>query len=297
MISSQFKFSIDGKDRLMPQHTCLWSSRDTPWKGLAADYMRNEQSMDVDQVFYATHPMVALFMQGESIVNWRARGRAFAEKIEPGMMILLDKGYELSQLSIAGGSEVIFVELDSKILERWNEGDATRFPNIHPHIIDRDVTVQFLMRSIYEELNNGCHSGGLYAESISVALISYLRSHYAVVQPPIKTSDHGLSLGKLNKVHEFIQDNIASDHSVEDLASTVGLSPSHFCRSFKQATGISPYQYVLRARIERAKAMLEFGKSSAAEIASFLGFSSHSHFSDVFRKQTGMSPTAYLEQC
>lgn len=296
MTDSQFKFSIDGKFRPFPKHTCLWSSRDTSWAGLPADCLRNDQSVDLSASFYAPRPMVALFLSGESSVRWHTEDGAFEESIKPGMMIFLDKSYQLSQLTISGGSEIVIVELNEPMIHRWLDADPTSFSYIQPHIISSDSRVKFLIKSICDEISGGCRSGSVFAESISVALVTYLQSHYSAIKPIVRASEQGLPSFKLRMLHDYIHDDIGSDHSVEELAEKVGLSPSHFCRSFKQATGISPYQYVLQARVDRAKSMLAAGVNSVSEIALVLGFSSQSHFSDVFRKQVGMSPTTYIKQ-
>ncbi|MGE4337694.1 MAG: helix-turn-helix domain-containing protein [Pigmentiphaga sp.] len=79
--------------------------------------------------------------------------------------------------------------------------------------------------------------------------------------------------------------------SVVELARSVGLSPDHFSRAFKAATGRSPHQAITEARIERAKALLANTGLSMTELAVELGFSSSAHFSSRFRQVTGFSPT------
>ncbi|WP_302885419.1 helix-turn-helix domain-containing protein [Kovacikia minuta] len=78
-----------------------------------------------------------------------------------------------------------------------------------------------------------------------------------------------------------------------DLSSLLGMSEFYFSRQFKQATGISPYQYLLQQRIERAKQLLKRSNHSIADIALTCGFNSHSHLSKQFRQLTGTTPKAY----
>jgi len=75
------------------------------------------------------------------------------------------------------------------------------------------------------------------------------------------------------------------------MAATAGLSVFHFCRSFKQSTGMTPRQYQLYRRIERAKELLADRSLSLASLSVAVGFSSRSHFSTGFRKIAGTSPT------
>jgi AraC-like DNA-binding protein len=82
---------------------------------------------------------------------------------------------------------------------------------------------------------------------------------------------------------------------IEHLAASLGLSTTHFYRVFKQHTGLSPYQYHLQLRIERAKQMLHGTSISIKEIASALAFESPFHFSSAFKKKTGRSPSQWRQ--
>ena len=106
----------------------------------------------------------------------------------------------------------------------------------------------------------------------------------------------GLSPAKLRLVKAFVNENLASGLSLTDIASLVRMGPCHFARAFKESTGLSPHQYVLRRRIDRAVEMLKDERSSLAGIAYDLGFSSQGHFTTVFRKFTGTQPSSYRER-
>jgi AraC family transcriptional regulator len=77
------------------------------------------------------------------------------------------------------------------------------------------------------------------------------------------------------------------------LAEEAGLSPYHFSKAFKASLGVPPWRYVTERRIHRAKELLLDRCRSITEIAHDLGFSSHSHFTDVFRKKTGRAPSRF----
>ena len=101
----------------------------------------------------------------------------------------------------------------------------------------------------------------------------------------------------LNKVSRYVRANLNREITLKDLAKSVAMSESKFARSFKARTGITPYQYVLKERLEVAKDMLRYqANMSLLEIADATGFSSQSHFSTVFKKSTSITPLKYRRQ-
>jgi AraC family transcriptional regulator len=102
-----------------------------------------------------------------------------------------------------------------------------------------------------------------------------------------------LNAAKLARLDQFIEANIALPIGLSDLANQIGLSEYYFCRCFKQATGVSPYQYVLKKRIEHACAFLRRDDISIQDVAFASGFGDPVQFSKQFRRAHGVTPTAY----
>jgi AraC family transcriptional regulator len=92
---------------------------------------------------------------------------------------------------------------------------------------------------------------------------------------------------------DYINEYLGQDIKLTDLAALVDMSQFHFSHRFKQAIGVSPYQYLLQQRVERAKQLLKQTERSIVDIALECGFSSHSHLSKQFRQLTGITPKAY----
>ena len=84
--------------------------------------------------------------------------------------------------------------------------------------------------------------------------------------------------------------------SVGELAARTAMSERTFLRRFREATGVSPVDYLLRARIRRAMELLDrrAAKLSISEIASRCGFEDSNYFTRQFRRRTGKSPGEYL---
>ncbi len=98
----------------------------------------------------------------------------------------------------------------------------------------------------------------------------------------------------LRQVKDFIQDNIQSDLSLEDLSQHANISKYHFLRMFRQQFGITPHQYVLNCRVNRARQDLQAGVD-LDDIVYAYGFSDLSHFNRRFKPIFGMTPKQYQQ--
>jgi AraC family transcriptional regulator len=95
---------------------------------------------------------------------------------------------------------------------------------------------------------------------------------------------------KLARVIEYINYHLGEALSLEMIAGVAEISPSYFLTLFKQSTGLAPHQYVVRQRIEQAKALLTQTRLPIAEIASRTGFADQSHLTRLMRRRTGLTP-------
>lgn len=98
---------------------------------------------------------------------------------------------------------------------------------------------------------------------------------------------------RIHHIMNAILSRPEEEHSIEELAAQAGVTPTHFCRIFKKATGVSPHQYVMKARLNRAQHLLEQSEASMATIADSLGFTSQSHFTRAFRQFAGETPSDF----
>jgi AraC-like DNA-binding protein len=102
-----------------------------------------------------------------------------------------------------------------------------------------------------------------------------------------------LPASSVKRVIDYINDQLAAPHSLDELATTAGFSAFHFARLFKATLGLTPHQYLTWQRILRAQLLLANGSMPMIQIATQLGFDSSSHFAATFRKFTGVTPTSF----
>ncbi|MBI4779804.1 MAG: helix-turn-helix domain-containing protein [Oscillatoriophycideae cyanobacterium NC_groundwater_1537_Pr4_S-0.65um_50_18] len=157
----------------------------------------------------------------------------------------------------------------------------------------RDPQIEAIGRLLLSELHRGQPTSRLYVESLANVLAVHLIRQYTNVQPVLLGYEGGLPHHQLIQVLDYVDAHLHQDIKLADLAALLSISQFHFSHQFKQATGISPYQYLLQQRIERAKQLLKQSDRSIADIAVLCGFNSHSHLSKQFRQLTGTTPKAY----
>jgi len=149
---------------------------------------------------------------------------------------------------------------------------------------------------LYNELLANCPSGKLFGEYMGLSFATALVTSHSSARARLTDYRGGLSPYKLRQVIAFINDNLSSNVSLAEMANLLQMGPCHFARAFKESTGLSPHQYVLRRRVERALQMLKETSTNLVDIAYDLGFSSQGHFTTVFSKIVGVSPSSYREQ-
>lgn len=99
---------------------------------------------------------------------------------------------------------------------------------------------------------------------------------------------------RLNSVYNYLLSSIHEKITLEKVASVANMSPTAFCRFFKQKTGKSFTQILNEIRVTHACRLLIEGKGKVAQIAFSSGFTNLSHFNSQFKKVTGKTPKAFM---
>jgi AraC family transcriptional regulator len=161
----------------------------------------------------------------------------------------------------------------------------------------QDELINQIGLSVLSEMTCPTAAGRMLVETSSLLLaarLAHSHSETELIQSPIG-SGHGLDGGRLRRVLAYVEEHLAEDITVADLANVACLSIFHFTRAFAGATGVPPHRYVSRRRLETARAMIATGCTSLSEIAHDCRFSSQSSFTRAFRRAVGMTPAEYRQ--
>ncbi len=156
-----------------------------------------------------------------------------------------------------------------------------------------DPHVEQIAHLLRLEAESGAPHGGLYAETLASALsVRLLQREQDFTRLPVLPAAVKVRT-ELRRAVTFIQDNLASDLSLDAIAQEAGLSSYHFARLFMEAFGVPPHQYIIQARIERAKMLITQNRLPLGEVAQHVGFSDQSHFNRHFKRLVGVTPRAF----
>ena len=159
----------------------------------------------------------------------------------------------------------------------------------------QDEVINQIGLSVLSEMMCPTAAGRMLVETSSLLLaarLAHSHSETELIRLPILTP-HRLDDVRLRRVLAYIEEHLAEDITVTDLANVACLSIFHFTRAFAAAMGVPPHRYVSRRRLETARAMIATGRASISEIAFHCRFSSQSSFTRAFRRATGVTPAEY----
>lgn len=160
---------------------------------------------------------------------------------------------------------------------------------LHNRVID-DPAVRALTLEISSEIESGAASGPLFVDSLLTAIVSRL-----LRMDERTATGRGLRPRELQVLREFIHDRLSSPIELAELAKLVHRSRFHFARLFRVSTGVPPHEFVIRARVERARDLLRgaCGERTVAGVAREVGFCSASHLTRHFVRLVGVTPSVW----
>jgi AraC family transcriptional regulator len=246
---------------------------------------------DTEPRHWVRHDQAFAMMLGPGSIEWGAK-RSALEKFD----------YAASDLALCdrhrgewvGLMKVPHLQLgisDAALMAAYDEPNGE--VELRPNRKFTDSRLGALVAVVHAEMIAGFPNGRLFLDSVEQAMAVTLISAHAVRQRPVQFSRGGLGPARLRRIKELVHAKMEDELSLGELAQAVGLTTAHFARMFRKATGETPHQFVLRQRLERAKAMLRAEDARILDVAVACGFKTQQHFAQVFRGVCGISPTEY----
>jgi AraC family transcriptional regulator len=277
--------------KMAPYEPCAASDR-LGWIGLEAARYRATLAFELD-VPALTHHKLVLCTRPPEELDMRFEGVKRHVPPPSGAIFVVPAGSpHWVRSSGRKGSLHVFLEPDlvTRVAAEAFDLDPARLSL--PPLDSLDLPhLRAVMWAVNAELTNGVAEGPLAAESLANVLAVHLIRHLQAPRRLARGRDGTLPRGRLRAVVEYIEEHLDVSPTLEQIAGVARLSPYHFARQFKQATGLPPHQYVILRRVERAKQLLLARTDlSLAEVAAHAGFSDQSHFCHHFKRLIGVTP-------
>jgi AraC family transcriptional regulator len=162
-------------------------------------------------------------------------------------------------------------------------------------VLERDERLARLARDLSGELVQEEAGQEMFIAALMEQTVIHLLRHHSNVRrsDELELSRVGLVDRRIRRAVELMHAHLDRDLPLEEIAAAAYLSPFHFARLFKKATGASPHAYLATLRAARAQTLLADTDLSITEISARVGYSSPSHFTKAFRQITGLTPRAF----
>lgn len=190
-------------------------------------------------------------------------------------------------------SDAVMITIDSRF---FDEKARQILGNAPCRVVERHAAVDPFLRDIGDSLRSDFRKHRFPTPEYLVSLASVVATHIArnYSKPTAAPEAHaGLAPHKLARVQAFVREHLGEPLKVERLAEHIHMSPYHFARMFKLATGQTPHTWILLQRIARASELLTQTDMPLLEVGASVGFLTQGHFTAVFHRYTGTTPRVY----
>lgn len=270
-------------------------------------------------------PKKVLLESGEAWIGfglqvWESRGESMPETVLPFDVIAVNEGIRTSEVHWTGQRPVsgkdatgmvgvlpmgipysarawaparcTAIGFQREMLEGFVGMNLSSGFELIPRYGVADDLVQSCSSALVSDARDGSPLGACYGETLAAALIAHLvRKHSNRTFKQQALGDPGVLRREL--IRQFIHDRLDEKLSLSTMAATVQMDMYSFAKWFKKSHGMPPHQYLLSARVDKAKGLLTATAESLVSIALKCGFSSQSHFCSVFARAVGTSPGEY----
>ena len=269
----------------------LLSSHEAKWKGILLEHHR-QPAWEIPK--HSNHHHTIIVHHAKTQVERVLDQHRQIEQIIPGNIAIVPADIS-HQSRWNQESEVTLLMLEPSYSQIACEMDCDRVELVG-HFAKSDPLIYQIGLALKTQLETNATNNRLYIESAVALLSAHLLQYYTSRNIKLHNNTQGLSQRKLHHIIAYISDRLNDNLSLAAMAQELDMSQYHFCRLFERSMGISPYQYLIQQRVERAKQLLVQGKLSIAEIAQAVGFGEQSQLTRHLKRATGLTPKQLQNQ-
>ena len=237
---------------------------------------------------------ISVLLEGESMYYFEKEP---AKKIRAGSVMLFNPGVDHCELQPKGTcSHQLHIGLKNISLEGFKRNF---FPNKQPLLELGKYHHQVLEKAwqLVRESSEERDEFQLMQKAVLMEMLVYIlrglnEDHINVV--PYLSKSQRRQQQIVNYTVYYLENHYKEEITLEKLAQDQFLSPTYLSKIFKEATGVSPINYLIEIRLKRAKDMLKNDNLTIKEVASAVGYQDAYHFSKSFKKLYGVSPSGVL---
>ena len=263
---------------------------DRPWTGLSA----RGYSYGPSEI---AHPPISDFVlvayrKGATRMTRRANGPSRSCRVTAGHISLLTSSVA-SEWAWEEPIDVLHVYLETGLMSEVMEGVFDRQlagAQLRDLLDVHDEFIVGLGDILVREAENNEPGSRLFVESLAHQLCIHLLRRYFDLKPSAMATIGEFEQAVVNRVRDYIMENLGEDLSLAALSRVARVSPSHFGRLFRRAFGVPPHRFVLNARLSKARRLLSDRRLAIAEVAAATGFADQSHLTRHFRNQFKATP-------
>ena len=286
-------FGIEDTHRILDQFQAniRGSSEGLGWSSAFASIQR-ERPYD-GKLHALSDSLMVLHRGGPVNITYTVDGKSVVRHIPKGGVFFLPGGHECD-VALHASLDSTHIYLRSDLFADEENGARNLVGGLAPILGERDAVLESLATAIGDTIIEGLPASSLFVDPIAKAIANrFIAINYHKPAYESGKQRYQLTNRQMERVRDFVEANLDSDIRLEMMARACGRSTEYFVRIFKTTAGVSPYQYVLNLRIERAKALLGRDGPSIAEVALQCGFSHQEHLTRMFRRFTGVTPGRY----
>ncbi|MGB9992454.1 helix-turn-helix transcriptional regulator [Massilia sp. SM-13] len=244
-----------------------------------------------DVILPMTHHVIMAYNGIVQRMQRRSGRSTVIGTVRPGVVIIIPEGSS-SRWDVPKPVDIVQLYLPRASLARiaGEAGIATPVELLERTAQPDPITSRLLL-SASDFLEGNEVLDTLFRQQLIDLLATRLLAAHTGAPATAQPARGGLAPKALLRAIERLRSDSDTDVSLAALAAEAGLSRFHFCRAFKESTGLAPHAWLRQHRLEQAMNMLRDTDASVMSVAAALGYASQSAFSARFRKLTGETPS------